>query len=190
MLPTDVCERCSSLPKKLVKSGALPDCPRPVRRNFALPFGMKKVAAMVVLRAADRYLLLRRSREPNRDKYVPVGGKLEPHEPPRAAARRECFEETGIDLPETALQFCGILTETSPVDYNWISYIYLAEIAPLPAPACDEGTLEWIAHADLPTVPTPPTDAAIYACLQRGERFVFDATYDDQLRMIRLDREI
>lgn len=151
---------------------------------------MKKIAAMIVLRAGNQYLLLRRAKEPNRDKYVPVGGKLEPHETPRAAARRELHEETGFDLPEADLQFCGILTETSPVDYNWICYVYLADIEHCSAPDCDEGALEWIAHEDLPNVPTPPTDVAIYACIQRGEQFVFDAVFDEQLNLLRMEREM
>ena len=161
-----------------------------IPKRLKMPRKQHKIAAMIILRHGTKYLLLRRAKEPNRDKYVPVGGKLEAHETPRAAAKRECREETGLDLPAEDFQFCGILTETAPVDYNWICYVYLVEIADMVPPYCDEGTLEWIEHDALADVPTPPTDAAIYACVRRGERFVFEAEFDEALNMTRLVREI
>ena len=38
--------------------------------------GNKKVATLCVLKNKNRFLLLKRYNEPNKDKYVPVGGKL------------------------------------------------------------------------------------------------------------------
>lgn len=150
----------------------------------------KRIAAMIILRSGSRYLLLRRKNEPNRGMYVPVGGKLEPHESPRAAASRELLEETGIEVAAEELTFCGILTESSPTDYNWICYVFLVDIDDCEPPVCDEGLLEWIEHDDRPTVPTPPTNAAIYECVLRGEQFVFDAEYDKNLQMIGMRREV
>ena len=125
-----------------------------------IPLGLKKVASMCVLKCADQFLLLKRANEPNIDKYVPVGGKLEPFENPYTAVLRETEEETGIRL--ASAKFCGTLIETSPVKYNWICYIYIADIPFQKPPYCDEGILEWIAIDDLLKVPTPPTDWWIY----------------------------
>lgn len=147
-----------------------------------IPFGIKKIASMCVLKHEQQFLLLKRANEPNIGKYVPVGGKLEPHESPYQAVLRETFEETGIQL-ESA-KFCGILTETSPVKYNWISYIYLAEIPYQPAPFCDEGVLEWIAIEDLLKVPTPPTDWWIYKYILDNKPFAFSAVFDADLTML------
>lgn len=149
---------------------------------------MKKIAVMVILHAANRYLLLRRAKAPNIGKYVPVGGKLEAHERPIDAALRETLEETGIRIAAPVL--CGVLSETSPADYNWLCYIYLAEIADQPAPPCDEGVLEWISAERLTEVPTPPTDMAIYDYVRRGEKFVIDAVYDEQLRLLEMVEEL
>lgn len=150
--------------------------------------GQKKIAVMVILRHGDSFLLLLRSREPNRGMYAPVGGKLEPHETPRQAALRETFEETGLRL--AALRCCGVLSETSPVAYNWLCYIYVAEIERLPPPPCDEGTLEWIDFQDILRVPTPPTDWQIYRYVLAGKSFAFDAIFDENLRMTRFEEEL
>lgn len=143
---------------------------------------------MVILRADDHYLLLRRAKAPNIGKYVPVGGKLEAYERPVEAAVRETREETGIAIAEPVL--CGVLSETSPVDYNWLCYIYLADIPWQPAPDCNEGLLEWIPASRLHEIPTPPTDLAIYDYVHRGEKFVIDAVYDAELHLTHLIEEL
>lgn len=149
---------------------------------------MKKIAAMVILRAGSTYLLLRRAKSPNAGKYVPVGGKLERGERPVDAAVRETREETGLVIE--APVFCGILSESSPTDYNWLCYIYLADIPWQEPPPCDEGQLEWISAGRLRDIPTPPTDLAIYDYVDRGEKFVIDAVYDETLRLLSLIDEL
>ena len=149
---------------------------------------MKKIATMVILRAGDQYLLLKRAKAPNAGLYAPVGGKLEAHERPRDAALRETFEETGIRIADP--QLCGVLCESSPADYNWLCYIYLAEVAYQPPPLCNEGQLEWISTARLAEIPTPATDLAIYDYVQRGEKFVIDAVFDAELQLVELQEEL
>jgi len=149
---------------------------------------MKKIAVMVILRCADRYLLLRRAKAPNAGRYAPVGGKLETHERPVDAAIRETREETGIDIAKPTL--CGVLCETAPVDYNWLCYIYLADIPYQEPPPCDEGLLAWIEHERLAEVPLPATDLVIYDYVRRGEKFVFDAVFDAELNLLEMVDEL
>ena len=153
-----------------------------------IPFGIKKVASMCVLKCDQQFLLLKRANEPNRGMYVPVGGKLEPHESAYKAVLRETLEETGIQLPSAT--FCGILTESSPVKYNWISYIYMAEIPYQPAPFCDEGILEWIKIEDLLNVPTPPTDWWIYKYILDDKPFALCAEYNTELKILEMREDI
>lgn len=94
--------------------------------------GLKRTAVLCVLRHADRFLLLRRLKEPNRDKYTPVGGKLDPFESPLEAALRETWEETGIRVEH--MRYAGVLVETSPTDYNWTGFVYVASIDDIPPP--------------------------------------------------------
>ncbi|MDR0266159.1 MAG: NUDIX domain-containing protein [Sphingobacterium sp.] len=143
--------------------------------------GLKRIATLCILRNKDRFLLLRRFKEPNKDMYVPVGGKIDPFENPDDAVVREVMEETGI--PITSKQFCGILTETSPIKYNWISYVYVSDIEFVDAPYCNEGDLEWISAAQLESISTPVTDLYIYDYVAKGEFFAFNAVYDSDLNL-------
>ena len=138
-----------------------------------IPIGLKKAATLCVLKNENNFLLLNRIKPPNQGMYTPVGGKLDPFESPLQCAMRETVEETGIQLD--TMHFCGMLTETSPTKYNWINYVYLAEIDFIPPPACNEGTLEWIAFDQVLQVPTPKTDWYIYDYLLKQKSFVLNA---------------
>lgn len=155
---------------------------------MSVPIGLKKAVVVCILRSEAGFLLLRRSKEPHLAKYVPIGGHLEPFETPRAAVTREVKEEAGVSIEEPRLR--GILTETSPTDYNWIVYIYTADIPAIPPIECAEGTLEWVAQGRLNTIPIPTTDGFIYDCLSRPEFFVFDAVYDEEVELITLVDEL
>ena len=65
---------------------------------MSFPIGLKKVAVLCVLQSNDGLLLLRRSKEPHLNKYIPIGGKVDAFETPRAAAIREIFEETSLKV--------------------------------------------------------------------------------------------
>lgn len=143
--------------------------------------GIKKVATICVLKNGDHFLLLKRAKEPNIGLYTPLGGKLDPFETPLNAAIRETWEESGIKVNN--MEFRGILTETSPVDYNWISYVYLAEIEKQVTTESEEGTLEWMHIDELLKIPTPKTDLYIYKCLIDSEKFIFNAEYNEDLEL-------
>ena len=153
-----------------------------------IPEGIKKIATLCVLRNGSNLMLLKRLKEPNKDMYTPVGGKVEPFETPEEGVIRETFEETGIKVEK--VKFCGILTETSPVKYNWLSYVYVADIDAVTPPECNEGTLEWIAYEDLLNVPTPKTDWFIYKYILESKPFVFHALYDGELNLLEMKEEI
>ncbi len=152
--------------------------------------GIKRSATMVVLRHEHEFLLLRRSKPPYEGHYLPVGGKIEPHERPIEAALRETQEETGLQLRKEQLRYGGVLAESSPGDYNWICFIYLAHISRVPPPACDEGTLEWISLEQITDIPTPPTDWQIYQYLVRGQSFALDAVYNADMQLLEMREEI
>lgn len=153
-----------------------------------IPIGLKRAATLRILRSQGKFLLLKRAKEPNKDRFTPVGGKLEPFENPLKAAIRETLEETGIKV--NTMRFCGILTETSPTRYNWINFVYTAEIDFVEPPICDEGTLMWVSFDQLSEVPTPKTDWYIYRYILDGKPFMLDALYDGQLNLLSMSEEI
>jgi len=150
--------------------------------------GLKKVAVMVWLRCGDELLLLRRSKEPNRGRYVPVGGRVDPFESPRAAATREVREETGYEVPNPRL--CGVLVESSPTKYNWVVFVYSAEVEHRPPIPGTEGELHWVPFDRVPLLPTPETDGHIYKLITDGRPFVLNAAYDSALQLLALEDEL
>ena len=143
---------------------------------------------MVVLRHQEQFLLLKRAKAPNQGLYVPVGGKIDPYEDPYTTGLREVHEETGIRITE--MRYMGSLIETSPVEYNWWCNIYLADIPWQPAPACDEGELEWISFDRLAQLATPPTDWHIYQYMAREQAFAMRAIFNADLEMTLMVEEI
>lgn len=156
--------------------------------SHKIPVGLKKAATLCVLKNGESFLLLKRLKEPNQGKLTPVGGKLDPHESPIEAAIRETWEETGIKVD--AMKYCGMLTETSPGKYNWINYVYLAEIEKISPPPCNEGELAWIHFKDVLDVDTPKTDWFIYKYILESKPFTFDALFDAQINLLRMTEEI
>lgn len=152
-----------------------------------IPEGIKKVAVLSVLKSGDQFLLLHRHRQPNKDMFTPVGGKIDPFETPLQAAIRETREETGIEVAN--MRYCGVLVETSPTPYNWISFVFIADIPYQEAPYCKEGTLQWIPQSQLKEIPTPVTDWHIYDYLRQGNKFHFDAHYDANLNLLHMKDE-
>jgi 8-oxo-dGTP diphosphatase len=162
--------------------------------------GLKACAVLCILRARDpeaspgeareRMLLIRRTKPGALyGMHVPIGGHIEPYESPRDAAIREAREEAGVALD--GVTFRGVLVETSPVAYNWITFIYSADVGEaFPPPACREGRLTWVAKDALGSLATPDTDAHIYAYVAREQRFMLDAVYDGELKLVSLIDEL
>jgi 8-oxo-dGTP diphosphatase len=155
---------------------------------MSVPVGLKRSAVLCILHSPKGILLICRKNEPHVGKYVPIGGHIDPYETPRAAVIREVEEEAGVTIPDVRL--CGIMTETSPTKYNWIVYVYLADIAAIEPREHREGILEWVAPERLTQLPIPKIDRFIYEYVTRAEFFIFDAVYNRNIELIRLVNEI
>lgn len=112
-----------------------------------------------------RVLLLHRKKQPNRDLYSPIGGKLEQAigESPTACAVREIHEETGLVVDAHDLHLTGIVSETGyQGETHWMMYLYeLTHPAEVEAGEMDEGLLEWHEAGDITKLCIPETDAGV-----------------------------
>ena len=92
----------------------------------------------------DRVLLMHRHKEPNLGLWIAPGGKIEAHESPHDAARREMYEETGLIVDE--LVWRGQCTEVSPLpDWQWMLFIYVTRsFHGSLQEDLREGSLEWV----------------------------------------------
>lgn len=122
-------------------------------------------ACLVYLRLDDKVLMIHRNR--NADdyhfgKYNGIGGKFESGESAFEAAKREIYEEAGLDLKTTMLRVLGVLQfplfkKEKRQDW-WVTVLYANLKSAAPDLTCDEimkkverashgcpeGSLEWV----------------------------------------------
>lgn len=124
----------------------------------------------------NEYLLLKRIKEPFSGFLVPPGGKTENNESVEEAMKREYMEETGLELDNIKLS-C-ITTENGPENYNWILFIFTADIKKSELPACNEGELVWIEESSLKNQNLSEIDKMIYDFVFSENRYFVDISYD------------
>ena len=101
---------------------------------------------LIYLERDHKYLMIHRTKkknDANHDKWLGIGGRLEPGESPFDCARREAFEETGLTVNK--LSYRGIVTFVS--DEYGTEYMHLFHSDKFTgelASQCPEGDLEWV----------------------------------------------
>ena len=119
------------------------------------------------------YLMIHRTKkenDENRDKWIGIGGKLEPGETPYDCARREMLEETGVRAKN--LRYRGLVTFVS--DCYGTEYMHLFTALGYDGEInydCDEGVLEWVKKEVVPTLPIWEGDKIFLSLLDTEERF-------------------
>ncbi len=100
------------------------------------------------------YLMLYRNKlknDPNKGKWLGIGGKLLPDESPDEACRREVKEETGLTL--TDFKYRGIVSFISDIYPDEAMHLYYTDSFEGEVSECDEGELRWIEKDKLYTLP-------------------------------------
>ena len=126
----------------------------------SLPF---KISTLIYVRnRADEILLLKRTKEPNKGLWSPIGGKLEmTHgESPFEAARRETEEEIGLSISDNELHLFSMITEKNyESSCHWLMFMFDCKttIEQLP-PTIDEGHFKFFTPEAIMNLPIPETD--------------------------------
>jgi 8-oxo-dGTP diphosphatase len=146
-----------------------------------------KIVVMTYCRDGDRFLMLRRNKEPFPGYWVAPGGKVEAGEAPWQTAIREMQEETGLQLVATDLWLRGVITETSDrADWQWLIFAFLAERFEGTLTAhCPEGELAWWTAAEIAELPIPEADAVFTPHLLDPAKPFYQGCfrYDHDLRL-------
>ena len=143
---------------------------------------MKPILATMVYCIKDGdVLLMLRNKEPNLGLWVGPGGKLEPGESPYDCAKRELYEETGLEVND--LHFRGLITEISPrPDWQWLMFLYVAtEFSGTIVEDKREGRLSWCSLSEVMQLPIPEADSVFFQKVINinmpfyQEKFVYDS---------------
>ena len=118
-----------------------------------------------------KYLMLHRVKKNdiNHDKWIGIGGKFEEKESPEDCALREVREETGLTL--TSYAYRGLVTFVSDRYETEYMHLFTADGFTGELIDCDEGTLEWVDKALVPTLPTWAGDRIFLELLARDVPF-------------------
>lgn len=113
-----------------------------------------RATTLCYIRQDDQYLMLHRIRkhkDPNQNKWIGVGGGIEPGETPDECLMREVFEETGLTL--TAYEKRGVIDFISDAWEDEIMHLYTARSWTGEITDCSEGILEWVDIDRIPSLP-------------------------------------
>ena len=105
-----------------------------------------KMTSLCYIEKDGAYLMMHRNKkinDPNRDKWIGIGGKFEDGESPEDCVLREIYEETGL-IPQR-LSYRGIVTFVSDVYETEYMHLFLAgDCTGILRENCDEGELCYV----------------------------------------------
>ena len=153
---------------------------------------MKPILATMVYCIKDGdVLLMLRNKEPNLGLWVGPGGKLEPGESPYDCAKRELYEETGLEVND--LHFRGLITEISPrPDWQWLMFLYVAtEFSGTIVEDKREGRLSWCALSEVMQLPIPEADSVFFQKVININMPFYQAkfVYDSDLSLVKVTEQ-
>ncbi|MFI4916840.1 MAG: NUDIX hydrolase [Phycisphaerales bacterium JB060] len=125
-----------------------------------------KLACLCDLRdTRGRLLLIERRKAPNQGLCSPIGGKLDTAtgESPHQCARREIWEEAGIEVPIERLHLMGLISERAfEGKGHWLMFYFrVLGAVEVPEREIPEGRLKWFEPGQIAELPLPETDRSV-----------------------------
>lgn len=154
--------------------------------------GERKVipATLIYIFCENKILMIHRvkkDKDIHEGKWNGIGGKLELEEAPAAAAVREIYEETGLQINEDRLQSLGVLTFPSfKAEYHqdWICFVFRAilpgKISDYSLIDSNEGHLQWIDKEKVLELPLWEGDKDFIPMVIQGRAFLGSYWYVDK----------
>ncbi|MBQ0058602.1 MAG: 8-oxo-dGTP diphosphatase [Lachnospiraceae bacterium] len=154
---------------------------------------MSKLTTLCYIEQNDAYLMLHRvskKNDPNDGKWIGVGGHFETDESPDECLLREVKEETGLTLK--SFRSRGIVTFISGRTESEYMFLFTADDFEGEMIPCNEGVLQWVPKADVPSLNLWEGDRIfLKLLLEREDFFLLKLVYDaeDNLTDAYLDGE-
>ena len=151
---------------------------------------LMKQTTLCYIERDGQYLMLHRTKkanDENHDKWLGIGGHIEPGETPTGCILRECREETGLDLLDA--RYRGIVRFRSDIYPDEDMHLFTATRFEGEMTDCDEGELAWIDKGRLMALTLWEGDRIFLRLLDSRADF-FDLTLDyrgEQLIGAKLD---
>ena len=147
-------------------------------------------STLIYVERGEKYLMLHRvskKNDPNRDKWIGVGGKFEAGETPEDCAQREMLEETG--LKPLTLDKRGVVYFFSDLYEDEEMHLFTCPAFSGTLHECDEGVLEWVDKDRVAALPLWEGDKLFLRLLaQDAPPFLMTLRYDgDALVFASLD---
>lgn len=109
-----------------------------------------RLTTLCYIEKDNQYLMLHRTKKENdqsHDKWLGIGGKLEPDESPEDCMKREVFEETGYHVENYV--FAGVITFLSDIWETEYMFLYVVTAFSGEQIECNEGDLQWVPKVDV-----------------------------------------
>ena len=147
------CTQCGHAIEERNLYGRLrPVCPACHHIHFIDP----KVAAAVLIEQSGKVLLTRRAGDPQKGLWVTPGGYVDYDEDPRAAAIRECEEETGLRVE--LLDLIDVISSVGKVGGASMVIFFRARVLGGELKASDDAdAVAWLGPDELPEIAFEPT---------------------------------
>lgn len=136
-----------------------------------------KQTTLCYIEKDEKYLMLHRTKKENdinKDKWIGIGGHIEPGETALDCARREIFEETGLSAKD--IHYRGVVTFHSDIYESEQMHLFSVYDFEGDITECDEGELEWIDKSELFSLPMWEGDKIFLSLIANPKEKFFELT--------------
>lgn len=149
---------------------------------------LERESTLCYVENSGRYLMMLRNKKDkdiNKNKWIGIGGGIEPGETPEECVVREAFEETGLRLKKP--EYRGIVYFSDSSGYSEKMHLFTCMEYSGELHDCDEGELKWVEKSAVGSLPIWEGDRVFLRLLAEGAGFFeLELEYDGD-RLVRAE---